>query len=130
MLFSDFCQLDTISVQSLADKTMIEAEIVLKPTHPIFKGHFPNLPVVPGVCMVQIVKEIAEKQLNRKLFLATASNIKFLAVLNPEIHHQVNVEVQLKPSGDNAFGMESKLYFGGVTFFKMKAEFLVQPKSL
>ena len=129
MLLADFYRYETIYAQSLADKTKIETEIVFNPAHSIFKGHFPNLPVVPGVCMVQIVKEIGERQLQQKLFLSSAGNIKFLAVLNPEVHQRVNVDVQLKPSGKDAFEMESKLYFGEVTFFKMKADFLVRPKG-
>ncbi len=124
MPLSDFYQLNIISVQSLTDKTKIEAEIILNPAHPIFKGHFPNLPVVPGVCMVQIVKEIAEKQLQQKLFLSYASNIKFLSVLNPEVHQRVNVEVQWMQSISSEYAIESKLFFGEVTFFKMRANFL------
>jgi 3-hydroxyacyl-[acyl-carrier-protein] dehydratase len=124
MILSDFYRLNTISKQSLLDKTKIEAEIVLNPTHPIFKGHFPNLPIVPGVCMVQIVKEIAEKHLHQKLFLSSASNIKFLSVLNPEVHQRVNVEVQWMQSIGSEYAIESKLFFDDVTFFKMRANFL------
>ncbi len=124
MLLFDFYQLNTISVQSLADNTKIEAEIVLNSAHPIFKGHFPNLPVVPGVCMVQFVKEIAEKQFQQKLFLSSASNIKFLSVLNPEVHPRVNVEIQWMQSINSEYAIESKLFFGEITFFKMKANFL------
>jgi 3-hydroxyacyl-[acyl-carrier-protein] dehydratase len=124
MLLSDFYNLNIVSVQSLADKTKVEAEIVLNSTHPIFKGHFPNLPIVPGVCMVQLVKGIAEKQLSQKLFLSSASNIKFLSVLNPEVHQRVNVKVQWTQSISSEYAIESKLFFGEVTFFKMKANFL------
>lgn len=124
MLLPDFYQLNTISVQSLADKTKIEAEIVLNSAHTIFKGHFPNLPVVPGVCMVQIVKEMAEKQLEQKLFLSSANNIKFLSVLNPEVHPRVSVEVEWTQSTSSEYAIESKIFFGEVIFFKMKADFL------
>jgi 3-hydroxyacyl-[acyl-carrier-protein] dehydratase len=124
MPLSDFYQLNIISVQSLDDKTRIDAEIILNSAHPIFKGHFPNLPIVPGVCMVQIVKEIAEKQLQQKLFLSSASNIKFLSVLNPEVHQRVNVELQWTQSIGSEYAIESKLFVDEVTFFKMKAIFL------
>lgn len=32
-------------------------------THPLFKGHFPETPVLPGVCILQIFKELAEVDL-------------------------------------------------------------------
>jgi len=33
----------------------------------IFNGHFPGHPVVPGACMLQIVKEVLEKALETSL---------------------------------------------------------------
>jgi 3-hydroxyacyl-[acyl-carrier-protein] dehydratase len=124
MLLADLYQLHPISVQCADGKTIVEAEITLDRTHALFKGHFPDLPIMPGVCMVQLVKEVLEKHLDKKLFLASASNIKFLAVLNPEIHSNAKVEIQLMPAGKGSFEIESKLYFGETIFFKMKAGFL------
>lgn len=55
----------------------------LNPAHPIFEGHFPNNPVAPGVCMMQILKELVEKTEQKSLFLVRASNVKFTALINP-----------------------------------------------
>ncbi len=60
------------------------AYITLNKDHDIFKGHFPGNPVTPGVCMMQIVKDITEEILQKKLFLTSASNVKFVAIINPE----------------------------------------------
>jgi 3-hydroxyacyl-[acyl-carrier-protein] dehydratase len=60
-----------------------KVNISLDPLHGIFKGHFPGNPVTPGVCMMQIVKEITENITQKKLFLKSASNIKFMAIINP-----------------------------------------------
>ena len=59
------------------------AKIKLNPDHEIFKGHFPGNPVTPGVCMMHIVKDLTENFTSSKLFLKSASNVKFMAIINP-----------------------------------------------
>jgi 3-hydroxyacyl-[acyl-carrier-protein] dehydratase len=49
----------------------------------IFAGHFPGQPVVPGVCLVQLVKEVTEKVVGQKVLLTQAANIKFLQLIIP-----------------------------------------------
>lgn len=34
--------------------------IQISDKHPIFKGHFPESPILPGVCILQIFKELSE----------------------------------------------------------------------
>lgn len=49
----------------------------------IFKVHFENYPVLPGVCMIQIATELLSKMQKRELELRKISNIKFLNVVSP-----------------------------------------------
>jgi 3-hydroxyacyl-[acyl-carrier-protein] dehydratase len=49
----------------------------------IFKGHFPDQPVVPGACMLQIVKDTMAGALNSSIRLVKADNIKFLSLVQP-----------------------------------------------
>ncbi|MHA7057014.1 3-hydroxyacyl-ACP dehydratase [Aquimarina sp. M1] len=58
--------------------------IALNPNSSVFKGHFPGNPITPGVCTLQIIKELTEKRLGCSLFMKKASNVKFMAVINPE----------------------------------------------
>lgn len=66
--------------------------LVFNAHHSVFEGHFPDRPVVPGVCMVQILKELLEQQLDEKLFLSHAPQIKFLGLITPEISPSVSME--------------------------------------
>ena len=66
-----------------SENNIFRAIITLNKDHEIFQGHFPGNPVTPGVCMMQIVKDLAEKFTGSKLFLKTASNVKFMAIINP-----------------------------------------------
>ncbi|MFT4062025.1 MAG: 3-hydroxyacyl-ACP dehydratase [Edaphocola sp.] len=67
------------------------AEITIEPRHEIFEGHFPGQPVVPGVCMVAIAKELLEQGLGKKLRLRKAPQIKFLKVLVPTADTPIKV---------------------------------------
>lgn len=50
---------------------------------PIYKAHFPNMPITPGVCIIQVVKELLEDHLKMNLQTAGVKNAKFLRVLKP-----------------------------------------------
>lgn len=71
----------------------IQAKVTLNPLHEIFKGHFPGNPIMPGVCMMQIIKELIEKELSIDLVFKNSSNVKFMAKINPETnpHLQINI---------------------------------------
>ncbi len=71
----------------------ISAQLFVNKDNEIFKGHFPNNPVMPGVCMIQIIKELTEKALNKKLFMQKASNIKFMALINPEVNSLLDLAI-------------------------------------
>ncbi|MCT2408217.1 3-hydroxyacyl-ACP dehydratase [Chryseobacterium antibioticum] len=73
----------TLESYEKAENGSYTASIHLNKDHDIFKGHFPGNPVTPGVCMMQIVKELTEEFTGSKLFLKTASNVKFMAIINP-----------------------------------------------
>ncbi len=60
------------------------SSITLNPGSELFKGHFPGNPITPGVCTLQIIKELTEKRTQCSLFMRKASNVKFMAVINPE----------------------------------------------
>ncbi|WP_179021029.1 3-hydroxyacyl-ACP dehydratase [Winogradskyella forsetii] len=72
----------TLDDLSVVD-TSATAKITINKYHIVFDGHFPDNPVMPGVCMMQIIKEITEKITEKTLFMQSASNIKFMAIINP-----------------------------------------------
>jgi 3-hydroxyacyl-[acyl-carrier-protein] dehydratase len=105
-----------------SDSGSVKALISFDKSHPIFNGHFPGHPVVPGVTMVQILREIMEIQTGKKLKISTGDNLKFLAVINPEEHHQVEVVISYSIK-ENTYSLNATLSAGPVTFFKFKGTF-------
>lgn len=57
--------------------------IELNPQHFIYKAHFPGEPITPGVCIMQIAKELLEEALSQPLALSCVKNIKFLRIISP-----------------------------------------------
>lgn len=48
------------TIQSLKDTPDgILTTVLLHADHAIFRGHFPGQPVLPGVCMMEMIAEIA-----------------------------------------------------------------------
>ena len=70
--------------------------LTLNPQHAIFKGHFPGNPITPGVCMMQIVKNLTEQITGHQLQLTQMLNVKFTALINPELHPFLQLSLSLQ----------------------------------
>lgn len=66
----------------------------LSPSSVIYQAHFPNEPITPGVCIVQIAKELIEEVLQCRLDIAVVKNVKFLSVLSPDETTEVIFHIQ------------------------------------
>lgn len=119
MLYNDFYQIKAINTAN----EVVEATLQLNAGHAILKGHFPEMPVVPGVCMVQMLREVTERAVQHKLNLKKAPVIKFLSIMQPAEHPEVNLEIHIKKTEDGSFAVNGKFYFEAVTFFKFKGQF-------
>ena len=51
--------------------------------HLIYQAHFPDNPITPGACLLQIAGELLQRKLGRPLFLKSSKNVKYLNVLIP-----------------------------------------------
>ena len=98
----------------------VKALLSINKEHPILKGHFPGQPVVPGVCMMQIIKELTEQQTKNKLNISRADTIKFLSIIDPRLNPEVEALVSYIEK-DGSFSVTASLMAGEVTFFKLKA---------
>lgn len=92
--------------------------IKINKDHQIYNGHFPNRPVTPGVILMQLFKEDAERQLNFSLQLKKANNMKFMAVVDPNVDNELlleyqfehnNQEIRLKGIAKNSGGISLKI---------------------
>jgi len=54
-------------------------KIELNFNHKIFKGHFPGSPILPGVCIIQIVKEVLN------LSYLSIGSIRYFQPITPKV---------------------------------------------
>lgn len=99
------------------------ALLALNAAHPIFEGHFPGQPVVPGVCMMQTIQELLEKGLQRKVLLQKATNMKFLVMINPVLQPQVNTELQYTLQEDGTVRASAVIKSENTVFMKFQGTF-------
>ncbi len=121
MLLKDFYKI--IELDS-SDKENVKAIIDLNKEHEVYEGHFPGNPVVPGVCLTQLIKEIMESVENMELSLVYADNIKFMAVVNPEINNRLQIDLKVKyDTEQNLIKVNSVTHFNDQVFYKFKGNF-------
>jgi len=95
MLLKDFYSV--ISTTELEGEFITEIKINKK--HQLYNGHFPERPVTPGVILMQLFKEEAERRSNVKLQLETAANVKFMAVVDPNVCETLTLQSHITSEG-------------------------------
>ncbi len=100
--------------------------IKLHKEHAVFKGHFPGNPVMPGVCMIQMVKELTERATGKELFLSVASNIKFMAIINPEKNDTIRLTLAISED-EELIKVKNTVSFEDTMALKLSASFKILP---
>jgi len=101
------------------DAGKVNSTLLLNTTHPIFEGHFPGMPIVPGICMMQIVKEMIEDALGKNLTMVSAGNIKFVYLIDPLKTPQINVGINFSENKNHWVEAEGNIISNGTVFFKI-----------
>ena len=76
-------------------------KVDLNPQHRVYQGHFPNNPITPGVCTLQMIKEIAMDIYQVNLELLHLSSAKFIAFIDPRKHPSLEIEIKIKDATAN-----------------------------
>lgn len=116
MLLQDFYKVDKIDAIS---EGKYLATITLNKDHDIFKGHFPGNPVTPGVCMMQIIKELTENILNVSLTMVSTTNVKFMAIINPEVNSNLTLDLEISENEANEIKVKNTTSFEDTIALKL-----------
>jgi 3-hydroxyacyl-[acyl-carrier-protein] dehydratase len=78
------------------------ATLRLNAAHPIFGGHFPGRPILPGACQLQMIREMLSGITGKDYRLQKATTIKFITPIDPRQNGTIRLNLQYgeeKPGG-------------------------------
>jgi len=105
--------------------TGMDYTLVLEPNHPIYQAHFPGNPITPGVCIIQIIKELSMEILQCNLLLKKLNNVKFLNVINPLENKEVVFSVSIA-AAEETHKVNAVIYNENQQFAKLSMLFITQ----
>jgi 3-hydroxyacyl-[acyl-carrier-protein] dehydratase len=116
MLLDTFFTIGNITSQD--EKTSVE--VMINKEHAVFEGHFPGNPVVPGVFLIQMIREVIEELQHKKFRIEKADEIKFMNMVIPEQNCHLILEIQQRAKSENPFAYNINVTNGQTLFLKMK----------
>lgn len=116
MLLQDFYTIKSIDKNDDHNYVVV---IFVNEKHDVFKGHFPGNPIMPGVCMMQIIKELTEQITNTTLVMQSLSNVKFMALINPFVTPELKLELNITTTEDDLVKVKNTTYFGETVALKL-----------
>ena len=96
--------------------------IQLIENHPIYIGHFPKNPIVPGVCSIEIIKECAAYYLKTHLKYTSIEQCKFLNPINPLKNRNLIVSINILPIGENEYSLSGTITDQNIPFVTVKCK--------
>ncbi|MFM9471475.1 3-hydroxyacyl-ACP dehydratase [Flavobacterium psychrophilum] len=118
MLLKDFYKVISLEKN---DSQKYLAIILVNENQEVFKGHFPGNPIMPGVCMMQIIKEITEQITERLLIMQSLTNVKFMALINPEVTPELRLELDITVTDDGLVKVKNTTYFNQTVALKLSS---------
>ncbi len=82
-----------------ADGTPWRARLCFPPDFSGFQGHFPGQPIVPGVCLIEAVLQLARRRDAQPLRIQSIRNAKFFRPLAPDQAVEVQATSLMRAAG-------------------------------
>jgi len=95
-------------------------QVVFNSGHDVFQEHFPGKPIVPDICMMEIVKELLETQLGKSLWLRDAGNVKLLQITTADVQPMVKISWK---EGDNGYNASASFNWNHAPLFKLSGSY-------
>lgn len=102
------------------------AEITFNPSHPVFAGHFPGQPVVPGVVLIEIATAALSQFTGKVLVMKEAAVLKFLQMIDPRATTVLLLDCSIVKGHADGYKADFRYYSGESDFAKFKGIYFTQ----
>ena len=116
MLLEYFQMIDRVDSVDLKDGVLV-AHSVVPAASPVFEGHFPGMPLVPGVLLIETMAQasgfllLAVNKFTAMPLLMTVDGAKMRSFVEPEA--ELTVEARLEHDGSGYGVTKAKITAGG-----------------
>lgn len=111
---------DLYTVESQENKDgLLQVAVRLHAGHSIFKGHFPGQPVLPGVCMLEMITDMLETHYTTPLQIRQSPLVKFLLMIDPEKTPGIQLNIRHTREG-NQITAEGRIFRDDSVFMKFQ----------
>jgi 3-hydroxyacyl-[acyl-carrier-protein] dehydratase len=117
LLLNDLYFIETVT----KNDRRFEVHVRLDPAHAIFSGHFPGQPVLPGVCMLEMICEITGIQLKSKFRIVGSRVIKFLNMVDPNKTPLIRIDIDISEN-QKPVELTGKIYDSATVFMKYQLQ--------
>jgi 3-hydroxyacyl-[acyl-carrier-protein] dehydratase len=114
-LIDDFYRVE----QAGGNDAEFEYLISLNKEHFIYRAHFPGNPITPGVCIIQLCKELMELRMKKTLLLKKIVNVKFLSVVNPTVFGTIQVAFSKVTPSESGYNFSVVVHSGATQLAKL-----------
>ena len=97
--------------------------IKFNPEHNVFKGHFPDQPVVPGVCLIEIITDCLSGLMRMPCTLVESDYIKFLKPIIPNTTDTYTLNIALHKLSVDEVIVEAIINIYSTKYLKFKGIF-------
>jgi 3-hydroxyacyl-[acyl-carrier-protein] dehydratase len=116
MLLEYFQMIDRVEAVDLT-KGLLTARSVVPATSPVFEGHFPGMPLVPGVLLIETMAQasgmlvLAATNFSAMPFLMSVDGAKMRTFVEPEA--ELEIEAHLEHDGSGFAVTKAKITVAG-----------------
>lgn len=120
MLLGDFYSIE--SSNRIGQKVICMIRINV--AHTFFSCHFPDAPVVPGTCILQILKELLEIMFRIKLCYGRIIQCKFMNPIDPRQSESIYFEITVRKEDEIKVWADACIKSDICSFSQIKSVFL------